>query len=132
MSGIYILSVALIIIIIIFGYGSMNNNIFIENNDIIIKGMYGETIDMEKIQSIELTSSIPAIGGKINGYILGNTRKGYFRTVEAEKVKLLLNSNKKPVILIIKLTGEKIYFSGNKKSNKEIFAEIEKTFKPGP
>lgn len=65
---------------------------------------------------------------KTNGFALGSSRKGYFKTEEGEIIKLILNSNTKPYLLLTKKNGEKIYFSDKASSNEEIYHKLKKAF----
>ncbi|MBV7439982.1 DUF3784 domain-containing protein [Weeksellaceae bacterium TAE3-ERU29] len=92
-----------------------------------IEGSYGETIEINQIKSIELVNKIPEISYKVNGASLGTMSKGYFKTQNGEKVKLILNnSDNSPYILIIKKDGEKIYYSSKSDSDSILFNEIKK------
>lgn len=51
-------------------------------------------------------------------------KKGYFKTDTDEKVKLILNAENKPYILITKLDGKKIYYSAKEESNEKLFKKI--------
>jgi UDP-N-acetyl-D-mannosaminuronic acid transferase (WecB/TagA/CpsF family) len=72
--------------------------------------------------------SLPEISNKLNGFALETIKKGYFKTATQEKVILLINSTKTPLILITKTNGEKIYYSSKDKSNKPIFDALIKTY----
>lgn len=97
----------------------------IESGNYWIKGSYGELIKPEEIESVYLVDNVPPIKRRMNGYALGEIRKGWFKTEDGDRVKLIINSNQTPVILITKRNGEKIYFSAKKQNNKDIFREME-------
>ncbi len=80
-----------------------------------------------EIQSIELVDQLPEIILKTNGFALGTINKGFFKTKNEEIVKLILNSDNKPVILFTKTDGKKIYYSAKDKSNKIVVDEMRKT-----
>lgn len=77
---------------------------------------------------INATNLIAKITLKTNGFALGSVRKGYFKTENGEIVKLILNAENKPYILLKKLDGKKIYFSAREASHKNLVGELEKTF----
>ncbi len=129
-AAIVVLVVVLIGVLGLLAYGFKENQMIFNEKQIEINGMYGKTIEANEIAVIQLLDSLPKISIKTNGYALGSIRKGYFKTKGGEIVHLILNSKNKPVILISPRTGRKIYFSAKKKSNKEIFRELQKTF-PG-
>ena len=93
-------------------------------------GSYGEILKRPEIQSIELVAHLPEITSKTNGFALGTIKKGYFKTKNGETVKLIINSDNKPIMLFTKTDGNKIYYSAAGKSNEEIVDEINKVL-PG-
>ena len=104
-----------------------NNEIIIDKNKLEITGEYGIIIDLKTIKSITLEDSLPKITGKLNGFDLEIVRKGYFKTSTGEKVKLLINSDKSPIILIITNDNKRIYYSSKNQSNKDIYEELNKS-----
>lgn len=119
----------LIGIIAMFTYSLQDNTIEIKGETIHIGGDYGTDLPINNIQSIELVNELPDISLKINGFALETIEKGYFKTSEGEKVKLLINSQNKPIILITTNTNEKIYYAAKEKSNQEIFNQLIKVVK---
>lgn len=111
-------------IIAMFAYSLQDNPVEIKDDIIQISGDYGIDLSIKDIQSIELVNELPEITSKINGFALQNIEKGLFRTSTDEKVKLLINSQNKPFILIITKTNEKIYYSSKEKSNQEIYNQL--------
>ena len=62
---------------------------------------YGMNIYKNNIKSIKLVSSYPKIISKSNGFTLGYIKKGIFKTNKNTEVKLLINSQKIPLIQIV-------------------------------
>ncbi|GAA4409902.1 hypothetical protein GCM10023187_33850 [Nibrella viscosa] len=62
-------------------------------------------------RAVDLVDQLPAIILRTNGFALGTVWKGYFKTSEVKTVKLILNSDQKPLIRIVKIDGKQIYFS---------------------
>lgn len=122
--GIAILIVMPIFIIILMSTGFRENKIVVSSAGIIISGMYGEKIVASKIETVCLTDGLPSISLRTNGFAMENVRKGYFKTKTGEKVKLILNSEQPPFLLIAKRTGEKIYYSAGEELNQIIYDEI--------
>ncbi len=122
--GIVILGLALIFVIILLAIGLRESKIIVTSEEISIEGIYGETISVSEIETICLTDSLPLISLRTNGFSLGKIQKGYFKTLNREKVKLLLNTESKPFLRIEKKTGEKLYFSSGKIPNQTIYIEI--------
>ena len=125
--GIYILSGILILIIADLSYDLQDNTLVCSAEKIEFQGSYGEVVKQSDIKTIELVNQIPEITRKINGSSLGTITKGYFKTVDGERVKLILNSDKEPYILVTKKDGKKIYFSAKEESNTVIYNKIKKT-----
>ena len=123
--GIYILIATLALIIGLLAMGLKESKLQITHNEIKFLGVYGETLRPRDIKSIGLTNTLPKITSKSNGFALGDTRKGHFRTQDGEAVKLILNSNTKPYLLITKINNEKIYFSSKDNSNWPYFHQLE-------
>lgn len=125
MVGIAILITALVFVIVLLTIGFRENKLIITAEEIRIEGMYGEKLAISEIETICLTDSLPSISLRANGFSLGKIRKGYFKTAASEKVKLLLNTESKPLLLIVKKTGEKLYFSSDNIQNQSIYNEIQ-------
>ncbi len=111
-------------IVAMFAYSLQDNPIEIRAEIIKIGGDYGIDLPIKDIKSIELVNELPEMTSKINGFALQNIEKGLFRTNNGEQIKLLINSQNKPFILIITKTNEKIYYSSKEKSNQEIYNQL--------
>lgn len=94
---------------------------------IVIDGMYGETIDKSNIRFVALVDSLPKITIRKNGFSLGNIHKGYYKTSDDSTLKLLLDSNQKPVIFIDLVDGSDIYFSYKTASNIALYEQLKQT-----
>ena len=111
----------------LLAWGTSANNITSKEGVLKISGMYGESIQHSEIESIELIDKKPATKWRTNGFGFGQWAKGYFKNSKGEKFKLLINSRQKPLILITKKGGNKIYYSAARSDNKMIFADLIKT-----
>lgn len=116
--------VVLIGIVAMFTYSLQDNTVEIKEDTIQISGDYGMDLSINNIKSIELVNELPEITSKINGFALETIEKGLFRTNDDKEVKLLINSQNKPFILISTKTNEKIYYSSKTKSNQEIYNQL--------
>lgn len=116
----------LVLLIWIFADGFTENKLIYKTTAIEITGSYGEIVPKSEIKSVELVNELPKISKKTDGFEVGGTRKGYFKTENGKIVKLLLNTERKPILLITLKNGKKIYYSAKSKSNKELIKEIEK------
>lgn len=127
--GIYILAGTLIFVIGILGFGFRENKIKFNEQNVEFLGSYSETLKESEIESIGLTDDLPKITRRTNGFSLGSIHKGYYKTKDGEKIKLILNSDKKPYILFTKKDGHKIFYSAKEKSNEVLFNEIKSTLR---
>lgn len=125
--SIYILSGVLIFVIVLFALGFKEDRLIIHPTKIEILGSYGEEIIPSEIKTVELVDDLPRITMKVNGFALGAIKKGYFKTKEGEKIKLILNSGTKPYLLITKINGGKIYFSSKDTPIEAIYNELKET-----
>jgi hypothetical protein len=124
--GIVILSAGLLFVIGLFTYGFKENEIAYDSERIVITGMYGETLVKSDVRSIELVSTLPEITFRTNGFALGTINKGYFKTNDGEIVKLILNSDRKPLILLRATNGNKIYYSSKNQSNEHLMTQLKR------
>jgi len=125
-----ILSVTLVSIITLFWYSFSDNDLIVHSQGLELKGMYGESLEESEIDRVELIYELPGIALRTNGFALGSSRKGYFKTESGEIIKFILNTDASPFILITTGTGQKIYFSSANRSSQSLFEEIRKV-KPG-
>jgi hypothetical protein len=114
------------VIIYEFKSSLKDNEILVDSKKIEITGDYGIEINISNLKSIELIEKLPEISSKTNGFALETIKKGYFRTENDEKVKLLINSKKTPIIMLITNDNQKIYYSSKDKSNEEIYKEVKR------
>lgn len=122
----FILGLTLVFVVVLLALGFRETKLTVTTDGIEITGMYGEVIAPSSVKSVALTNALPVITMKTNGFAMGAIQKGYFRTGEGETVKLILNTTTPPYLLLIKQSGEKIYFSPGDTSIGEIYAEIKK------
>lgn len=125
--SIYILAGVLIFVIVLFALGFKEDRLIIHPTKIEILGSYGEEIIPSEIKTVELVDDLPRITMKVNGFALGAIKKGYFKTKEGEKIKLILNSGTKPYLLITKINGGKIYFSSKDTPIEAIYNKLKET-----
>lgn len=126
-TGAIILTGVLILVLALIGIEFREDKLLFTPTSIEFEGSYGEVIDYTEIQSIGLVREEPNITFKTNGFSLGTIRKGKFKTDKGETVKLILNSDHTPYILVTKSNGEKIYFSAKEESNETLFKHITST-----
>lgn len=127
--GIFILFFTLFGIIFLLFLGFQEDCLIIEENQIVIEGFYGERIKIMDIDTVLLINIKPEIAYKSDGFALGEIQKGYFKTKNGEEIKLILNSSKTPMILIVKKSGHKIIYSTKNESNINLMGYISKYLK---
>lgn len=126
--AIFILVATLLVVVGMLAYGVKENTISIAPDAVEIHGTYGEVLLPSEIARIELVPELPKITFKSNGFALGKINKGYFKTEAGERVKLILNADNKPYLLIEKVDGKKIYYAAKSGSNTKLFEIIKNTF----
>lgn len=127
--GAYLLAVVLIFIVVMFIRDYKETKLILNSNSIEFKGNYGEIVPFEAIKSIQLVHEKPKIVLRTNGFSLGTIKKGYFKTDKGEIVKLILNGDNKPYILLTKADGKKIYYAAKEESNEKLLQKFKSTFK---
>ncbi|WMW78678.1 DUF3784 domain-containing protein [Flavobacterium sp. 20NA77.7] len=117
-----------LIIGILYGFQETlkENELHTSATKIELTGSYGATLQKQDILAVYLVNELPPMAHKTNGFALETVKKGYFRTQIGEKVKLLLNSNQKPILLIETKDHEKIYYSAKTKSNRILYQTLKK------
>lgn len=126
--GLIILAGALLLIVVELRSDFKENKITFDSESISFEGSYGEILNKSNVKTIELVSQLPEITIRTNGFALGTIKKGFFKTKNGEIVKLILNSENTPVLLLTKTNGNKIYYSAKGKTNKLIMDEMKKKF----
>lgn len=125
----YTLLFVILFPVLLISYFSMDASVKISGDHIKIGGLYGDKIMFDEIKTIDLVKSLPDIQLRTNGFALGKTLIGYFKTKNSETVKLFVHS-KSPYIKI--QTNTRLYFISFKKADKtvhyyqEIVAQREK------
>ncbi|MGB5698688.1 hypothetical protein [Muriicola sp.] len=118
----------IIISIGIVGLGLTGNEIRTSSSHLEISGLYGETITLNDLESIELVEQRPVMSRRIHGFSMGYRKKGIFKNQDGERIKLLINTKYRPFILIKKESGQNIYFSSDARSNEDIFKELKSSY----
>ena len=130
-TGMWILVGSLIFVLGLMGLGYKEDRLTVqasghasEQASLRIAGMYGETILLSEIQRIELVDELPKITSRENGFAMGRISKGYFRSADKKRVKLILNTRTPPYILITKTNGRKIYYAPRSIPAETSFGEV--------
>lgn len=94
-----------------FIIASTEPTVLAKPDKITITGLYGITIPTEEIKELTLSDKIPSIGLRINGFSLGDVRKGYFLMEGTGRVKLFLSSTSGLYIKIQTSQGQSIFLN---------------------
>lgn len=122
--GAFLLAAVLIFIVFMFIRDYKETKLILNSNSIEFQGDYGEIVPFEAIKNIQLVNEKPKIIKRTNGFSAGSIKKGYYETDKGEIVKLILNAENQPYILITKSDGKKIYYSSKEESNEKLFVKI--------
>ncbi len=81
-------------------WGGQEPEVIVSQESIEITGMYGEVIDRAGLSDVELKDDLPTITLRSNGYALGGTLKGWFKTTEYDSVKLFVHTDVEPFLYL--------------------------------
>jgi hypothetical protein len=121
---IIILCSTLLFVLGLLVYGFEENELIISSNALEFEGSYGELINYTEIERIDLVNHLPKTTIKVNGFAMGNVKRGFFEMENGEIVKILLNSDTLPIIRFIKTDGNKIFYSATDGNNGKLVEEI--------
>ncbi len=114
----------LLFVTVMFARETKESKIILHSNMIEFQGSYGEQVSQSDILSVELIDHLPKITMRTNGFSSGSIKRGYFKTSEGERIKLILNADTSPYMLFTKNNGGKIYFAAKEKPTEELYNEI--------
>jgi hypothetical protein len=128
-----IVSLVLILIVIIISIQLIIDlkidRMIIQNDYLTLEGNYGEKIDKKDILSYNLLDSLPILSHKLNGFAMGNVKKGIFLTKSNDTVKLIIHSEKQPFIEIERKNNLKVYYNQEASETNKLFNLIENSMK---
>lgn len=120
------IAVAVLILLLIL-YMAQPTKVVITQNVLRISGFYGKAIEINRIEKVWISDTIPQIWIRTNGLGLGPVKKGYFRLKEIGKCTLFLNGNYRPYLYIRTIEGETIIWNNK---NSEYLWEVYRTIDP--
>ncbi len=90
-----------------------------------ISGLYGTTVEWDSITDIGLLENLPTIEMRTNGSAVGSKLRGHFRTAEYGPVRLFVDADVPPFILVESAEGIVILNLGTPAETAELFGRIE-------
>ena len=120
------MAASLALVVGLFFRGFRKNEMTVRNSEIEIGGMYGETIKMSDVARVGLSDELPSIKMKSNGFAVGKTRKGYFKTKTGERVMLLIDTEEKPMLLLTLKDSTRLYYASGGVSSTALKSSIER------
>lgn len=106
--------------------GQSNLDVTFPEGKMKIGGMYGTEILLDEIKNVQLCRSLPEISIRTNGFALGKTRLGHFRTAAGKDIMLFTHSD----ACFIRIVGKDdatYYLSGREEDeSRQIFLNIQK------
>ncbi|NBA87020.1 DUF3784 domain-containing protein [Emticicia sp. CRIBPO] len=91
--------------------GTRQTEIVFREKEMEFTGMYDMSVPYDKIDSIGVVDSIPAIKMRSNGFALGRYLKGDFKTMNRETIRLYVDTSHRKY-LRIKTDDKVIFWSG--------------------
>jgi len=108
-------------VLILFVYGFRENKIEIQDEKLVISGMYGVELPLDKVEKIELREELPIIDRRMNGFNSGAVKRGIFREENGAKLRLLIGGKQEQLIYIQTQSGYPIYYSAAEAPNDSIY-----------
>lgn len=109
--GIGITIVALLSVLVLLLFGMQTSRMQFHQDQIVLSGMYGISIEKTAIREFQLIDTIPAIKIRTNGFAMGKVRKGWFRLDDWGQCRLFLHGYEPPYILIEDYSGNKVLYN---------------------
>ena len=113
----------------LFYYSNKPAEYILQNGTLNISGLYGQKIEVNTINNLDLKESIPEIQYKSNGSALGNMLKGYFILEDMGKAKLFIDSSKPPFIYLETDSNIYILNSDSREKTIELYEKLNAVYK---
>ncbi|MFN8255941.1 MAG: PH domain-containing protein [Bacteroidales bacterium] len=104
-----IVSLVIVVPVFIVVYGRQEAKVSVNENSLVIKGMYSEEIPLNTISMVDTVSTLPEIEMRTNGFAAGGVCKGNFRLKEVGEAKLYVNLKCSPYI-VFKTSDNKLFY----------------------
>ncbi|MEI6101333.1 MAG: DUF3784 domain-containing protein [Eubacteriales bacterium] len=118
--------IAVIVVAVVFGsmvYTNQATVYLIKNGTFEISTMFGETINLSDINSMQIKSELPTIKEKINGAGLGNILKGEFSS-DSGNIMLFVDTSIKSYIYINTKSGLIILNDQSVNKTQDLYNEL--------
>ncbi len=126
--GVFVLAITLIFVVGLLVMGMRENRLVVNQSGVEITGIYGDDWQKAEINEILLIEDLPTISSRLNGFALESASKGWFKTANGEKVKLILNTKRAPYIEMGLSDGSRVFYSSSDIPTEEIYAELSVAF----
>ncbi len=113
-------------VLFLFVYGFRENKIELIDEKLVISGMYGVELPLDKLEKLELREDLPLIDRRMNGFNSGAVKRGIFREESGAKLRLLIGGKQKQLIYIKPQSGYPIYYSAAEAPNDSIYNILQK------
>ena len=119
-----VVSVIMVAIVFLLVFSSRDTQITMEDAGLEIHGMYGDTYEWTAIESLELLEEMPIVLTRTNGSALGSKLKGHFKTQPYGSVKLFVDVEKPPFILMMTADQSVIFNLSNRDETMTTFDHL--------
>lgn len=96
-----ILAVTFVGVAILIYFSLQQTSIIATEQQLEVKGVYGNEYGWKNIQQLELIETLPEIAVRTNGSAVGTKLKGHFKLENGEKAKLFVDKSKPPFIRFV-------------------------------
>jgi hypothetical protein len=119
-----VLSAVSLFVLNLYNTTNKETEIVLKDDSFEVKGMFGDTFLYDRIQSVELKDTIPAIGRMANGSGLGEVQKGIFEVQGLGECKLYKFSDNGPFIYV-NVSGKYVIINYKEKEKTEkLYADL--------
>jgi hypothetical protein len=97
----------------------------LKDGNLVIDGMFGTSVPLTDISSLELTDTTPDIQTRTNGSSLGGVHKGEYLLTDGSKARLYIDENNSPFILF--LQGDTVFYINldSAEATQSFFSELQ-------
>jgi hypothetical protein len=116
-----------IMLFFIFGVMLSGNKLSVEENTIVIGGIYSKNIKMNSIENLSVTETPPDFSERVNGGSMGDLRVGYFLLENKDKVYVYIENYSAQPFINFDYDGESMIINlKTSEETKNLYDEISK------